>query len=421
MFTRGLSLDQAPPFEAVARFFLTIPLFGLIASFALFSIDPALLTVWDAPATAAIVHLVLLGMVANAMIGSLFQMLPVIASASLEKPLAMARWVHGAMAAGIFLLVSALWTQQMSLLHPALALLLAALGYTSLRMLARLLRVENKTPSVRGMIFALGAFVLGLLFAILASLGLMGVDVGFLPGALRTTHLHFMLFGWIFILIMGVAFQVIEMFYVTPPYPQAVQHHFPRMLLILLTLDVPFELFYPAWSVAADAAVALIIAIFSGITLKRLRQRKRPVADTTAQLWRTGLLTFSLAALIWFVHLFTASDTLFALSAYLFGYAVLSIVFAMSYKIIPFLVWFHLNAKGVLETPMMGDIVPAKMMRPHLWLHWAFGALLAGGLFVTPLVQAAALLFLLESLLYGWNLFKAARIYHTLKTKGMFA
>ena len=416
MFSRGLSLDQAPPFGAVLRFFLTVPLFALLTSAALFFADENVVTLWDAPPSAAIVHLLVLGTVGMAMVGSLFQMLPVIAGASIQAPMYHARWIHALMGLGTLMLATGLYFQKPALFHPALALLLGTLGFVAALMLSKLLRVENKTPSVVGMIAALSSLGLGLIFATLVTLEFMGADIGLVPQELRTIHMHFMLFGWIVVLIMAVAFQVIEMFYVTPPYPEALRKSLPMAILGLLVLEVPLHLLGGTAVTLADLLLAAMFGAFSGVTLRRLAQRKRPVADVTVQLWRTGMAALLLSVTLWFLSLLYPPA--FDVAALFFGYFVVSVVFAMSYKIIPFLVWFHLNAKGVLETPMMGDIVPAKAMRPHLWLHWALGPLLAVAPFMPLLFKLVAVVFALEALLHGVNLAKAAAIYMKLKEKG---
>ena len=416
MFNQGLSLDQAPPFGVVLRFFLTVPFFGLLTAAALFFADGRVVTLWDAPVSAAIVHLLVLGTVGMAMVGALFQMLPVIAGASIKAPMFHARWIHALMGLGTLMLALGLYIQKPGLFHPALALLLGTLGFVVGMMLFKLLRVENKTPSVVGMIAALSSLGLGLVFATLVTLEFMGVDIGIAPQELRNVHMHFMLFGWIAGLIMAVAFQVIEMFYVTPPYPEGLRKSFPLGILGLLVLEVPLQLVGGAALTLADALLAALLGTFAFVTLRRLAQRKRPVADVTVQLWRTGMAALLASAALWFVSL--AYPPAFDVAALLFGYFVVSVVFAMSYKIVPFLVWFHLNAKGVLETPMMGDIVPAKAMRPHLWLHWALGVLLAAAPFVPVLFKAVAAVFALEVLLHGVNLAKAAAIYMKLKEKG---
>ena len=421
MFNQGLSLDQAPPFEVILRFFLTIPLFGVLTALTLLTVNPTLVGVWDAPETVAIVHFVVLGMAGMAMVGALFQMLPVIAGASIKDPMYHARWIHALMALGTVMLSGGFLFGEPALFHTALALLLGSLGFVVFLMFSKLLRVENKTASVVGMIVAIAGLGFGLLFALLVMLVFMGVDIGLPVQGLRTVHMHFMLFGWIAALIMAVAFQVIEMFYVTPPYPEAVRRWFPMAMLALLVIQVPFYLVSGTFVVLLDIALGALLFAFASVTLKRLAQRKRPVADTTVRLWRTGLVSLLAAVLLAFLDLFLKNSPLFDMAALLFGYFVLSIIFAMSYKIIPFLVWFHLNAKGVMECPMMGDIIPAKRTKWHLWLHWGLIATVLGSLFVPPLWKVTALLFLAESLLYGANLYGAARIYYQLKDKGLLS
>ena len=419
MFNRGLSLDQAPPLAVILRFFLTLPVAGVVLAASIFFADGATLTLWDAPAAAGVVHLAVLGFAATAMVGALFQMLPVIAGATVKDPVYHSRWIHAFMSLGTLMLAGAFLFDQPRLLHPALALLVGSLGFVVYLMLSKLLRVENKTPSVAGMITAVVSLGFGLLFAVLVTLTFMGVDVGLPPQQLRTIHMHFMLFGWIASLVMAVAFQVIEMFYVTPPYPEAVRRWFPAAVLAMLVVQVPFYLLSLETVAVVDGGVALLLAGFAAVTLRRLSQRKRPVADATVMLWRTGMVALLAASLSAIVSTAAGWPALFDLAALAFGYFFFSVIFAMSYKIVPFLVWFHLNAKGVLETPMMGDIVPAGRAMRHLWLHWATGAALATALAVPSAWKGVALLLLAESLLFGYNLLKAATIYNQLKDKGI--
>ncbi|WP_457594373.1 hypothetical protein [Hydrogenimonas sp.] len=419
MFNRGLSLDQAPPISVVFRFFLTIPLFGVLAALAMLAADPYTFLEWNAPRSVAIVHLLLLGMAGMAMVGSLFQMLPVLAGASISDPLYHARWVHLLLLLGTLLISASFFFDSYILMHAALPFLLGSLGFVILLMLAKLAAVENRTPSVKGMAVSLTSLGFGLGFALLLGLVFIEKDPGLDPLRLRDIHMHFMLLGWIGGLIMAVAFQVIEMFYVTPPYPKMVRETFPAAILVLTLLYAVAAFAAPALLVPIDLLLGLLFLLFAAVTLRRLMQRKRPVADATVWLWRTGL-----AALVAAVAAFAGSvafeiAALLDAAALLYGYFVLSVIFAMSYKIVPFLVWFHLNAKGVLECPMMGDIIPAKRAMWHLWLHWA---LLASALLLclTPYASIAmGTVFLAESLLYGANILRAARLYNSLKEKGI--
>jgi hypothetical protein len=240
--------------------------------------------------------------------------------------------------------------------------------------------------------------------------------------ALRQLHLGLGLFGWIALLIVSGSFQVIEMFYVTPAYPTAYARHMPFALTGLLTLELIAALHLPAAIPSLESLVALLLLAHALLTLRRLSQRQRPLADATVWFWRTGMASLALAAPLIVVRNLVGLPAALEESLYaLFASFALSVVFAMSYKIVPFLVWFHLNAKGVLECPMMGDVIPASRMRPHLWLHWALGAAAPIALFAPLLWKVAALIFLAESILFGLNLVGAARIYHQLKDKGILS
>ena len=94
------------------------------------------------------------------------------------------------------------------------------------------------------------------------------------------------------------------------------------------------------------------------------------------------------------------------------GFA-LSIVFAMFYKIVPFLTWFHLSNQGYMEAPMMHDIVHPKMVKKHFYIHVAMLVTL-----VASLLSNYFILNLLSGVLvlvsFGWlfyNLMYAIKQY----------
>ena len=418
MFNQGLSLDQAPPISVIMRFFLTIPFFGILTALAIIFSDSHMLGAWDQPHSVAVVHLVMLGIAAMAMVGALFQMLPVIAGAPISEPLYHARWIHLLLILGTLMISAAFYFNIYTLMHPAVPLLLGTFGFVIYLMLTKLFAVENKTSSVKGMIVSLLSLGVGSVFALLLTAIFMGADLGLDPLLLRSVHVRFMLLGWVGVLVMAVAFQVIEMFYVTPSYLKYIRLIFPLGVLFLLLLHTVSLFLDSALASVADILLALLFLVFAAVTIKRLMQRKRPVADATVWLWRSAMLSLAFASLFFMLHTVTGYGWAGTASALLYAYFILSVIFAMSYKIVPFLVWFHLNAKGVIETPMMGDIIPSKSAMLHLWLHWALFA--AGvGLFFTPYAwKVVGAVIAVESILYGINLFGAMKIYNSLKDKG---
>jgi len=93
-------------------------------------------------------------------------------------------------------------------------------------MLRKLLPQESHTPTARGIKFAVVLFGAGILLGVLMILALTGIlNVNY--ALLLKGHLHLLLFGWIATLIASVAFQVIEMFFVTPLIPSVMRKTFP--------------------------------------------------------------------------------------------------------------------------------------------------------------------------------------------------
>ena len=90
-----------------------------------------------------------------------------------------------------------------------------------------------------------------------------------------------------------------------------------------------------------------------------------------------------------------------------------SAISGMLYKIVPFLVWHHLQAKAApgQRAPGVKHIIPDRRARRQFWLHAAaLVLLLAACWFPAQLARAAGLALLASSLSLGWNLTNAARI-----------
>ncbi len=92
----SLSLLYLPPFSIVARFFLTASLFGLLGVFL-----SLYMVLTDSFNLQALVHTYTLGFMATTMFGALFQMLPVVAGAVIERPLIKATLLHIIMVVGV--------------------------------------------------------------------------------------------------------------------------------------------------------------------------------------------------------------------------------------------------------------------------------------------------------------------------------
>ncbi len=414
----GLSLDQAPPIRVIFRFFLIASLFGMGGGIWLAVFAGDIMT--ERSALLALTHIFTLGIMASFMIGALFQMLPVIAGVVIRSPLPKSLVFTLAFVPGTMSLVAVFGGYQEELLYTVAFILLGfALFLLIVIMLPGLLSVTHHTPSSKGMTIALTAFA----FTFIPGLYMTGILGGFFDGSnytiIRAIHYGFGLEGWIALLIVSISFQVIEMFYVTPPYPPLVAKYFTTLVLSLLILKVPLLLYGSESSAAAvDTVIGILLLLFALITLRRLSQRKRSVTDASLWFWRLGMgnliavvvsaLLLKLGSFGWMLGVLYISFVFFALS----------IVFAMFYKIVPFLTWFHLNAEGYFSAPMMHEVIAPSNARRHFWLHLVTLTTLLLSFALPALFRLGGILLILSFGVIAWHILSAGKLYEDTKLKG---
>lgn len=413
MIQRVLSFDDAPPLSGPLRFFLTAPLFALAAAATLFWYGDAALESRWAMSTLALTHMLTLGFLAMVMCGALLQILPVVAGVLIPRPALTASVVHMALTAGTALLVAGFAFAQPQLFRwggPVLGLaflwLLAAAVPGLLRGMP-----EGAAATVAGIRLALCSLavtiVLGI--ALAASLGWS------LPLALlKLTDLHaaWGLLGWVGLLVIGIAFQVIPMFQSTPPYPRSVSRLLPAALWLVLAAWSSAA-GWPGWlQTALSILAALLLAGFAWLTLNLLRQRKRASADATTMFWRLAQASLILCAIVHMAPWSRDEPARALLLGMLFiiGFAG-SAVSGMLYKIVPFLLWYDLQARpGMVRKTLPGirALLPDRAAKQQFWLHLAALALLVAATLAPQLLaRVAAVAFGLSSLQLWLNLMRA--------------
>lgn len=407
MFNQGgLSLEQAPPISVVLRFFITGAIFGLLLGvYLLGSSFSSSHPFNQVPFNLIVTHLLALGVMASFMFGALFQMLPVIAGVVIKVPTTKALVVHILLILGVLFQIFA-FSKNLPLLYLLSALFLGlGLLYAAVMMLARVVTIENHSSSSKGMLFALSSFTVVVLLGIYLLLTLGGYTNGAFYTEVREAHYSFAVMGWVTLLIISISFQVVEMFYVTPKYPEWMSRYLTVTVFVLLVLKT-VALITQLNSMIFDIILAVLFIVYAGFTIHRLYKRKRPTSDATVWFWRLGmgLLIVSMISLPFEFTLLTAITFI--------GFA-LSIVFAMVYKIVPFLVWFHLSNQGYMEAPMMHDVIHPKKAKIHFAIH--VGMLIA---WLSAIVLDMEIIKIVASLLllisFGWSL------YHLLDAAGKY-
>ena len=414
-----MAFENAPPFAAPLRFFLSAPLFAILAGLLVaFEGADIFASRWT-PGALAVTHLLTVGFMMQAMLGALIQILPVVAGANLENPLRVAKIVHPGLSLGALLLATGLYLGNPVLLTAA-ALLLGLTVVFFLAATARaLIGVPSTSPTIRGLKLAL----LGL--ACVVSIGIvMALALAYgwsipLP-ALADLHAGWGLGAWAGVLLAAMAYVVVPMFQLTPGYPARPSWWFPVAMLAMLVLwSVALVIDWP-WLVRLSQLVAAAAGIaFAGLTLRLQGGRRRARADATYRYWQLGLSSSIFALfLLSTVALWPAAaeldgwTLLFGISLVAGGFV--SFIVGMFYKIVPFLAWLHLQNCGQAKVPApaMNKILP-DVDAHRQWLAYAgsLGLLLAAALFPRWLAASAGLAFAAANGWLGWNLWSAFRRY----------
>ena len=366
-------------------------------------------------------HTLTLGVMLSFMFAALFQMLPVIAGVTLTSPVKKANLLQYPFVLGVISLLFAFNFSFPWLFGLASLLLGGSILYITIIMLSNLIRLPNHSSSSKGILAALLALGIVIVLALYMTGTLAGVLEGEYYTQIKIAHYSFGLFGWIALLIISISFQVIEMFYVTPSYPKLVSYYLPLTLLVVLVTATLTGLLYPDIWAIANILLALLLTGYALLTLKRLTQRKRPLTDATVWFWRLGLTSLILSILCMIITPFTELTHLKSFSYIFFASFALSIVFAMFYKIVPFLTWFHLNSQGYFTAPMMHEVIHPKTARKHLYIHMATIVTFVISVFIPPLIFIAGILTILSFGWMSWQIIHAWKLYiHTQKTGEKF-
>lgn len=420
--TANLSLEQAPPIAVPFSFFLIAPLFGMAASLLLLWYGQGMFASRWTPQTLALTHLITLGFLSLVMCGALLQMLPVLAGIAVPRVVLVGSFSHALISVGTlglasgFLLGSQFWFK-----FAVTSLGLGFFLYITAVVMA-LWRVRMANATVVGMRMALLALLVTLVLGIILASGRAGwVVLGF-PLLFTDVHLAWGILGWVALLLIGVSFQVVPMFQVTPEYPRWMRLWLPRLLLIGLSL---WTMLYVTavterssldWSIACLVTLLIGYSIFAVTTLRLQQKRQRKIVDVTLMFWRIGVTGIPLSFLVWVgarllpsLTTVVAPDMLLGVCM-LFGSAI-PLINGMLYKIVPFLSWFHLQNRQLatmcmtVPIPNMKQFLPDKAAKRQFWVYLLALVAILSAVFVPAwMARPAGMLLTLSFALLGYNL-----------------
>lgn len=376
-----VSPAQSPPLAIIAPFFLAAPLGLLVAGYLATGAGREVFVAINTHRTVAMTHALVLGWASLFLFGASYQLAAaVLGGGGLNQRAARVQLaLH---AAGVAIFVPAIMRWELLLMSVGGSLAVASFllfGWNLLRVLLRVPRHSHpRTYMLVGLAFLLAGISLGLTF------------VGnfehrwFQPSLGRlAAHAHLGLAGWIALTIMGVSYQLVPMFNI-------VQRARPKLpLTVLIWTATGTALF--ALAMATDPPQGVRFALACGLAagpalwladqLNLLFKRSRRRLDFHGQATFVSLaflaatLALGLAA-AWGGSLHRSDAPAALPLAYgatgLLGWVGTTLI-ANSYKIMPFLIWYHRYRPrlGQAPVPLVKDLLPEWWAQATLALHSA--------------------------------------------------
>ena len=411
----GLSIDQAPPISAPLRFFLTAPIFGVIAGFLLLLSDPVALTNRFSLESIVSVHAITIGFLGFVMLGALTQMLPVLAGVKIPKVKEVTTLSHMLLVVGLLCMIAGLYLQNSVFTFFALVGLgggfLIMIGAISIA----IMQVKNFTATVRGMGVSLFFAFFTVLMGLFLLYSYMYEDFSTYHTIIANTHSVWGVFGFGGVLIIGVSFQVLPMFYVAPRFKRFCKKRVIWLIVAGLLLWLALNAFAEPLSVFAKFWIALFFWAFATTVWKKLSARRRPISDVTVWYWRSASIFLTLGTFVWIFDEWFSSEHIVITAICIGGGFVLSIMVGMLYKIVPFLVWFHLNAMGYMSIPTMNEMINKKLATTQFVLFIVSLLGLVCAFFMPVVLPLFAVTFILSMALLEYNIVTAALVYVKIK------
>jgi hypothetical protein len=420
-----LSLHQAPPLSVPARFLVSAPIFGLLAALVLLWHGPEVFSHRWTPEILAVTHFLTLGFLSMSMLGAMMQLMPVLMGMTIPRPVLFSRIIHTSLIVGSLSLGLAWLLQINPLFFVAMAFLGFSFSVFIIVVTNRVLRSANRHVTRRMMLLALLALFLTVCLGVYLTMAYAWQPFS-LARKLTDLHLAWGLLGWMLMLIMAVAYQVIPMFQITDEYPDIHQRWIGWAVFVsLLGLSVVFVWPMTIIKTVFITLLTCCLLIFSLTTIWVLHNRRRQLPDTTMNFWQLAMISVILLTSAWATSILLNFDLPVLLIGILMihGFAMTA-VNGMMYKIIPFIIWLHLSVYNKtlrdrgdrnlqIKVPHMRKIIPEAAALWQFRFHLiALVLLILASIWPRWFFYTAALFFTIEQALLLFNLLKAVHLYN---------
>lgn len=416
-----LLVDQAPPISAPLRFFVTAPLFGLVAGILMLFSNTQILRDRYSIDAIIVTHSLTIGFFAFVMFGALTQMLPVLTGARILKVKLVTTLSHIMLVVGLLSMIVGLKFSLNAMTTLAYSMLGGGFMVMILSLVNALRSVNSFTATVKGVTASLlFAFFIVILGVMMLS-GYADENIGARHIIYANIHSVWAIFGFCGLLIIGVAFQVLPMFYVAAHFKGFCKKRVVILISIGLLIWMLCNSMYEEYTLYAKLWIVTFFWAFATAVWLKLFKRKRPVSDVTVWYWRAASIFLTLGSFLWIFDEFFKHEYIVMVAILIGGGFILSIMIGMLYKIVPFLVWSHLNGLGYMKLPAINEMIDIEFAKIQfvLLILSLVGFIFA--FYMPKILVPSASFFIISMLILEYNILIPVFLYKKIiKTKPDF-
>jgi len=363
----NVSPNFSPPISLMKPYFLLSGFFYFLSMYWLFFIDPFSdlkdfhLIGW--------VHLYMLGFVMMAIFSAMAQLGPIVVETN-HYNLNIFKYLFLFLTSGLVLMLIGFYINTSFLLYGGF-LVLIAMSIYAIEFLLTLKNAKRSTSITKAMkmsnFFLLLGIITGLVMAA-AFNGILDID----PHSILNIHTFGLVVGFVILLIMGISIILLPMF---GSSKRISDNEFSNSFItvsigVIIMMISPF-IFTNITENIAYAVTAISIILYFYQLYKMTSSRKRVEHDIWAKSMYVAFISFFTSFLLLASYLFTQNEILLRVGMWImfigfFGFVIIG----NFYKIIPFLVWFHIYSPLIEEkaVPMLHELLPKKLAN----LQWFY-------------------------------------------------
>jgi hypothetical protein len=406
-------------YRIILAHYISSAIFFLIVSVLLMFSSDAFIGHYFHPKTLAITHLTTLGWVTFIMMGSLYQLIPVITNKKIYSSV-LAFMVYLLMLIGTILLSISFWIFDIGFIIETAACFLF-LGITLFLINILLTMKDSKEKNIE-IDFIQASMFWFWLTAFIGSLLAFNFRFTFLPKEhlyYLKVHAHIGLIGWFLCLIIGVASKLIPMFLLSGKLNTKILTYSFYLINLGLLGFIIDALFFNGM----NRVIVYIIIIFFALLLflsyiaNAFKTRARKKLDINLKYTFISFFLIFIPIILWVISkiglisnkgIEQQISTAIVYSL-LFGF-ITFLILGQSFKNLAFIVWLkkyqEISGKG--KTPLPKDLYSEKIATVQLYIYViSFFIILSGIILSNPLsVKIGAVFLMTCAVIYNINMFK---------------